>query len=295
MKSLAFKIVILFFLFIVQYSCKKNDEELVADFTVNYRKINVGEKVKFFDKSRNEPISWNWIFNGGTPLISEEQNPEVIYLNPGLYSVSLTVSNSTGNNSLVKSEYVEVVEFACGNDVIDNRDFNLYNTIIIGNYCWFKQNLNTGAFISTPSLSTDNDIIEKYCYNNDDANCNTYGGLYQWDEMMQYVTTEGAQGICPAGWHIPTDAEWTTLVSNYSSATAGTALKEGGTSGFEAKLGGRRDTDGGCWQITEGGYFWSTTVNGTNPWYRFVSNATSDVNRMSIPKTYGFSVRCLKN
>ena len=58
---------------------------------------------------------------------------------------------------------------------------------------------------------TNNGIIEKYCYDNDPVNCATYGGLYQWDEMMQYTTQQGTQGICPAGWHLPTDAEWTIL------------------------------------------------------------------------------------
>ncbi len=56
-----------------------------------------------------------------------------------------------------------------------------------------------------------NGIIEKYCYDDNTSNCDTYGGLYQWEEMMQYVTTPGAQGICPDGWHLPTDEEFKTM------------------------------------------------------------------------------------
>lgn len=57
----------------------------------------------------------------------------------------------------------------------------------------------------------DNDTIEKYCYGNNLANCDNYGGLYKWNEMMQYTTQQGAQGICPPGWHIPEDEEWKIL------------------------------------------------------------------------------------
>lgn len=185
--------------------------------------------------------------------------------------------------------------FTCGSNLVDSRDSQSYPTVLIGSQCWMKKNLNIGTKITLTTNQSNNSTIEKYCYDNTDANCTNYGGLYQWDEMMQYVTTEGAAGICPAGWHIPTDAQWTTLISNYAAATAGTALKTGGSSGFDALLGGRRDTDGGSWQITEGGYFWSTTVNGSNPWYRFVSSSTANVDRFSIPKTYGFSVRCIKS
>ena len=58
---------------------------------------------------------------------------------------------------------------------------------------------------------TDNGTMEKYCYNNEPDSCTKYGGLYQWDEMMQYTTQQGVQGICPPGWHLPTDEEWKVL------------------------------------------------------------------------------------
>jgi len=185
--------------------------------------------------------------------------------------------------------------FNCGSALVDSRDAQSYTTVLIGSQCWMKKNLNIGTKISVATNQTNNSLIEKYCYSNTDANCTTYGGLYQWDEMMQYVTTEGATGICPTGWHIPTDAEWTTLTNNYPSTTAGTALKTGGTSGFDALLGGRRDVDNSCYQITLGGYFWSSTITGANAWYRMVSSTTTDVNRNSNQKAEGFSVRCIKN
>ena len=80
-----------------------------------------------------------------------------------------------------------------------------YNTVQIGDQCWLKENLNVGIKINSNSggfQQTDNGTNEKYCYYNDEANCAIYGGLYEWPEAMQYMTTEGAQGICPQGWQI---------------------------------------------------------------------------------------------
>ena len=86
-----------------------------------------------------------------------------------------------------------------------------YNTVLIGDQCWLKENLNVGTMIQGDQGSSNNGIIEKYCYGDNEANCDTYGGLYAWREAMQYVTTAGVQGICPLGWHFPTDGEWTIL------------------------------------------------------------------------------------
>jgi len=74
------------------------------------------------------------------------------------------------------------------------------------------ENLNIGIRIDGVFDQIDNDIIEKYCYDNLNGYCDVYGGLYQWGEVMQYNLEEGAQGLCPNGWHVPTEIEWTILV-----------------------------------------------------------------------------------
>jgi len=76
-----------------------------------------------------------------------------------------------------------------------------YNTVVVGDQCWIKENLNIGSRINGIQNQTNNGIIEKYCYNDDSVNCTKYGGLYLWSEAMQYDTAEGARGICPIGWH----------------------------------------------------------------------------------------------
>ncbi len=74
-----------------------------------------------------------------------------------------------------------------------------------------KRNLNVGTMINGNQNQEDNGTIEKYCYDNNSSHCDTYGGLYQWNEIMQHTTTPGLQGICPPDWHIPTNEEWKQL------------------------------------------------------------------------------------
>ena len=105
-----------------------------------------------------------------------------------------------------------------------------YNTLQIGTQCWMKENLNIGTRINGSQEQTDNIVIEKYCYNDLDSNCNIFGGLYQWNELMQYVTIEGAQGLCPTGWHLPTHAEWSILTVYLGNMLiAGGKMKSTGT------------------------------------------------------------------
>jgi uncharacterized protein (TIGR02145 family) len=87
----------------------------------------------------------------------------------------------------------------------------VYNTIQIFSQCWLKENLNVGSMIPGGNLMGNNGIIEKHCYHNKPDSCAKYGALYQWNEMMQYTTQQGSQGICPPDWHVPTDEEWKVL------------------------------------------------------------------------------------
>ena len=93
----------------------------------------------------------------------------------------------------------------------------VYNTVQIFSQCWLKENLNVGTMIPGNIEMQDNDTIEKYCYDELPPNCDDYGGLYQWDEMMQYELVQSSQGICPREWHIPTDEEWKILTGSIDS------------------------------------------------------------------------------
>ena len=184
-----------------------------------------------------------------------------------------------------------------------------YNTILIDNQCWMAENLDIGMRINHSSnQDPTNQIIEKYCYNDIASNCDTYGGLYQWNEMMQNVTTEGTQGICPSGWHLPTDAEWTTLTTYLGGLTvAGGKLKETGLNHWETPNkdatnsslftgfgGGYHNASGTWYGINKYGMFWSSTDGGSSSsYYRSLDYNSGNVVRNNYHHNYGFSVRCI--
>jgi uncharacterized protein (TIGR02145 family) len=179
-----------------------------------------------------------------------------------------------------------------------------YHTVQIGNQCWLKENLDVGTRINGSADQKNNGILEKYCYNDNLAYCAVYGGLYQWDEAMQYSTT-GTQGICPTGWHIPTGLEFQTL--NTTVSNDGNALKAIGqgtgsgagtnTSGFSALLAGDRSSEHGLFFWLGGyTYFWiSTNYDATGAIYEYLYYNDSVIAFQGIDKAEGFSVRCLKD
>jgi uncharacterized protein (TIGR02145 family) len=174
-----------------------------------------------------------------------------------------------------------------------------YNTIQIGNQCWLKENLNVGEIISAKQNQTNNGIIEKYCYNDSTINCEKYGGLYQWDEVMQYSTIEKSKGLCPAGWHVPSLKEFQILGAAVNKD--GNALKAAGlgtgtdTSGFSAILGGYRDNNGN-FGVKDGTNFWSSTeANGSDARGFSLTENGSNLYYGNGKKKYGFSVRCEKD
>jgi uncharacterized protein (TIGR02145 family) len=206
----------------------------------------------------------------------------------------------------------------------------IYNTVSIGNQCWIKENLNVGTRIDVSDEQTDNNVIEKYCYDDDETNCDTYGGLYQWYEITKHKHLTdfkvGGQGICPDGWHIPTQAEWTTLdgmadtqylvgdqewnSTGYRGYNAGKHLKStiswdlnNGTDtiGFSGLPGGRsRPT--GIFSFKENqGVWWSSTFEKV-VWPPsiieiMIHKIESNNNKASLTNSvdmHGFSVRCVR-
>lgn len=204
-------------------------------------------------------------------------------------------------------------------DLVGDQIFysgQVYNTITIGFQTWLKENINVGVKIAGSSLQTNNSILEKYCYNDNETNCTTYGGLYQWAEAVQYqnnasnttspspVFSGNIKGICPTGWHLPTQAEFSTLQTNVSSD--GNKLKAMGqgsgdgvgtnTSGFSALLVGVR-ADVGGFGFSDETYFWaSTEYNVTSSIRVGLQKLYNTIQTTYSDKTYyGFSVRCLKD
>jgi len=127
------------------------------------------------------------------------------------------------------------------------------NWITIGTQKWATVNINVGTMINGVTEQTNNSTLEKYCYEDLESNCTADGALYQWGEAMQYVTSEGAQGVCPAGSHIPSDNDIKKLEVQLGMTQAqadlsgvnrgtdqGTKMKPSGISGLNIPLAGVR-------------------------------------------------------
>ena len=207
-------------------------------------------------------------------------------------------------------------------------DGKTYNTIQIKSQCWLKENLDAGTIIQGNENMTDNDVIEKWCSGNDAGNCDLYGGLYSWREMMNYSMIAGARGICPPGWHIPVleeinilngatdsqfgigDPEWDHFGprgfdSGYNLKAAWSWDNNGNGSdlfGFTILAGGYRINTGGFWPPGGDASFWTSTNDGQNNvsafsfsfWQEQVYSYTLDMND-NVEAGYGHSVRCLMN
>jgi uncharacterized protein (TIGR02145 family) len=214
--------------------------------------------------------------------------------------------------------------------ILKDLDGNIYDIIVIGSQSWMKENLKTtklndGTLIL--NVTDDNSWASAtnpaYCWYNNDANINKdlYGALYNF-----YSVKTGK--LCPSGWHVPSDSEWTILVDylisngyNYDGTTSenkvskslssstgwGTSTFEGAVgnndypssqnkTGFSAMPGGYRDLDG--WflskYITSNWWSSSETLHGA-VWYLKISCVSSGTNRLNSYNETGFSVRCIKD
>jgi uncharacterized protein (TIGR02145 family) len=225
------------------------------------------------------------------------------------YYVRAYATNSSGTG------YGNEVTFKtlAGNVTVTDIDGNVYNTVTIGTQTWMVENLKTTKYRNgdlIPNVTVDAAWVAlntgAYCwYNNDAATYKTtYGAMYNW-----YAVADG-RNIAPIGWHVPSDAEWTTLTTFLGGeSVAGGKLKETGSahwltantgasnsSGFTAIPGGLRAGGGSFYHI---GYigFWlsSSEYSNTDFWYRYMNSNVSDAFRSNYPKVLGYSVRCLRD
>ncbi len=209
----------------------------------------------------------------------------------------------------------------CGGQTSLTYDGRTYDLVEIGGQCWFAENLATDQYRNGESIPTglDNNAWSTTTngayaiYNNDPANDATYGKLYNW------YTTVDSRGLCPTGWHVPTDCEWMYLegslgLSITDQETLGwRGTNEGGamkattnwaspntgatnSSGFTGLPGGYRDGNGTYNYIGYLGSWWSSTeYDSYYAWYRTLYSNDSLVNRYDVTKHYGFSVRCVRD
>ena len=216
-------------------------------------------------------------------------------------------------NLFLTITFFSFIQIGVQSQTVSDFDGNTYNTITIGSQTWLKENLkvthyNNGDTIPNvkdnaawAALSTD-----AYChYNNNANNTSTYGLLYN------FYTVIDSRKLCPTGWHIPSDVEWTQLSTFLGGATiAGGKMKEIGnthwlnpnigatnSSGFSGLPAGlSSSTDGNFGYQTEGSGFWSNTQLNTNEaWDRFLVYGDAQLDRFNQNKKTGYSVRCVKD
>lgn len=213
--------------------------------------------------------------------------------------------------------------WACGDNFLDSRDGQVYPTVQIGNQCWMAKNLNIGTVVNWGTEDqTNNGVFEKFCYDNIPANCDEYGGMYHWGEVMQYITINGGQGICPEGWHVPTDDEFCTLenevdigpilcnTTGFRGINAGGNLKETGTAHWNSPNNGATNLSGfsarGAGEVTSLGFYdlnivtvfhTSSDAGGNYVYGRSIYNTLATILRHdSVSKaSAALSVRCIKD
>jgi len=245
-----------------------------------------------------------------------------------------TVKELCGNKTYTSTQFCQdgTVKELCGSatyssdQFCDSRDNKVYKFVTINGKTWMAQNLNYRTENGASRCHQGNSAA-KGTYGTSDAdnnNCATYGRLYNWATAMNNATSSsanpsGRQGVCPAGWHLPSEAEWLALSqasggtgANGIAGTAGQALKaksplwytNTGTDlhGFSALPGGSYDCDDCPFNqanynnLNYAAIWWtSTQQNATEAWQRNVFGASNILNRSYYLKTYLYSVRCVKD
>ncbi|MBQ6070390.1 MAG: fibrobacter succinogenes major paralogous domain-containing protein, partial [Bacteroidales bacterium] len=259
-------------------------------------------------------------------------------INGGEDTVIVSQQQTDALEIVVPFETAQTDGLPCpGTPTLTDIDGNVYNTVMIGNQCWMKENLRTTKFpdnTSIPVGSDDNNSdTDPYLYApyGEVSNVATYGYLYNWPAVMHNAASSGAnpsgvQGICPTGWHVPSDADWTQLTNcvgsqpqyqcgnssynYYAKALASTTGWNGSTNtcalgnnpsannatGFSALPAGNY-YDGNYTVFGNYTYFWSATEDNIDNgvYYRYLYYHNAFVGRYYGGKDNGFSVRCLRD
>jgi uncharacterized protein (TIGR02145 family) len=238
--------------------------------------------------------------NGGqapnTYMVASGFQQSTVFANnyaSGSYLLAVKDANGCVNMKVIPLKRSTSV---CG-DVTD-IDGNIYKSVNIGTQCWLQTNLNVSKYRNGDVIPQVTDrkawaflTTGAWCYyDNNTVNGTVYGKLYNWYAVID------PRGLAPTGYHVPTDAEWTTLTTflGGESVAGGNMVGTDNSSGFRGLNGGERDMFAFGF-IGELGYWWSSSENDTITALLRYLNVYGDVRRFATNKTNGFSVRCVKD
>lgn len=234
-----------------------------------------------------------------------------------LFSQEMKIHKTGGVTETILLSDIDSITFVegaitpnCG--IVTDADGNNYNTVTIGTQCWMQQNLKTTKYRDNTPIQTTTDnaawvalTVGGYCdYNNTPSYSDTYGRLYNFYAVVD------TRHLCPTGWHVPTDGDWTTLTTYLGGVNvAGAKLKETGTShwqspnagatnetGFTLLPAGNRYGTGTYGSLgVSGNMSTSTARDATTYWLRYFNYNSTAVVKDFDDNTDAFSVRCIKD
>ncbi len=316
-------------LLVASQSCEKTEKPEIY-FSADKNSISVGTTINFIDMSKNQPTKWEWDFGDGHT--SNKQNPSHTYTTIGSYTVSLTISNKKGTDAETKNNFISV-----NPENVTDYDGNEYKTVQLGDQIWMATNLKTIHYSDGSKIpQVTNDTFwwayhmgnkAAWCYPEDDSlNKAKYGLLYTRKAAMRGDTGSKTnpyrvQGICPDGWHLPSDDEWKELEKYFgmNQSDADTTGWRGQDEGKSVKSKLKVNFAGFHGALSYNGYnyygleslayYWTSTPekSGYSYYYRklnsdkqkiyrdynYDSDGYASVNGYTDKE--GFSVRCIKD
>ena len=299
----------------ILFACKQVHSQQIQNVEYFLENKNILITYDLMDCTDNDlvDISIEFVEQSNQKIIPKSLSGDINNVSCGSKKIVWNVSN---DNIELNGRYQVVMNYKITTKGVVDIDGNLYKTVAIGQQEWFAENLRTSKYNDgTPIPNvTDNTQWSNLntgawsYYNNDENNNARYGKLYNWYAVSN--SANGNKNVCPTGWHVPTDAEWTVLTDYLGGVfVAGGKMKEVSTtswnspntdatnkSGFIGLPGGFRFFNGGYILIGDNGCWWSSThYDSTNAWYRNLYSLSGDANRNYNYKEDGLSVRCLRD
>ena len=299
----------------ILFACKQVYSQQIQNVEYFLENKNILITYDLMDCTNNElvDISIEFVEQSNQKILPKSLSGDIKNVGCGSKKIVWNINN---DNIELNGRYQVVLNYTISPKGVLDVDGNLYKIVVIGKQEWFAENLKTTRYNDGTLIPKVKDNKEwsnltkgAWCYyNNDAANNAKYGKLYNWYAVSP--TTNGTKNVCPIGWHVPTDTEWTVLTDYLGDlSVAGGKMKEEGTvswnspntdatnvSLFSALPGGYRYGSGNYYAIGDSGNWWSSTEDVTyGAWYRYLYSTNGNAYRNNYGKRDGLSVRCLRD